>query len=96
MFKTIFEVLPFGAGYYITINHSNPLCIHNDGDYIRLYLQVDINNFNDTLKLYNGVCECFFRMFKYKILYFTNRKNAELFVSEYLEPLLTARELSVQ
>mgnify|MGYP007069470600 CR=1 FL=1 len=91
----IFKVMPYQTVYNITIIFKDSFRMYNCYDIIKDQLQVDVNDFNEVLNSYGGICGRFGELFKYKIIYFTSRKNAELFVSEYLEPQLTIRKLSI-
>ena len=94
MSTVTFAIHPFNAGYYITINYSNPFSIYNNSRVIIEYLKVNIDCFNNTLKLYKGAYMTIGTTRMHNILYFKSKENAMLFISEFLEPLLITKELS--
>lgn len=88
-----FKIYKFNIGYCVTI--KGKYIKYNDSEIIRKFLQVDINNFNKALNSYGGIYKRLSKMFERDILFFTHKEDIELFVKEYLEPLLVAKQLSI-
>ena len=59
---------------------------------IRSYLQVDDNDFINNLKLYGG--QLLQLEFEDDVIFFLDKEKAKVFINEYLEPLLIAKQLS--
>ena len=92
----MFKVKPIEFGYYIemTIN-EDIVCRFVSG--IIKYLGIEFDDFNSKLKSYEGgYLELAHYRFGYpvKCIFFLDKKDAEKFIAEYLEPQLIIKELS--
>lgn len=84
----------FDLGYYITMNFDDTSLYKNSKNIIR-YLNIDVDSFSNTLRLYDGIYGCTGLIYGYNTLLFRHKERAELFIKEYLEPLLVAKQLSI-
>ena len=92
---TTFKVQKIKQGYNITmIINEHEYGIYKYCDTIINYLQIDPNDLNEALKLYDGKFYILGMTVKDVILIFTTKEKANTFVNEYLEPLLIVKELS--
>lgn len=87
------------GGYYIVMKCNQLINEYSFLGSIAIHLNVKINNFHNAIKLYNGTCidlnnNLIDFATKYARIYFKNKDDANLFITEYLEPQLTAKELS--
>ena len=82
-------------GYFVLMVCNKHISTIKCDNEISDYLQIDQYSFNEALKAYNGQYKNLWtnRVFNPTILYFTNEENANLFIKEYLEPNLIAKEL---
>ena len=82
-------------GYHVTMIINKPnYDTYKYGEAIIKYLQVDTNDFNKALKLYNGIPYFLGSTLDSVILYFITKESANDFINNYLEPQLIAKELS--
>ena len=93
MSAVAFEIKSFGDWCYIRMVGREYGRIYNY-NVISSYLQVDNDDFINNLKLYGG--ELLQLQFDKDevILFFIDKEKAKVFINEYLEPLLIAKQLS--
>lgn len=96
-YNTAYNIADSNDGYFIrAIIYDEYVSLTNSIN-IAEYLNIDCCDFDKALSSYGGLNQTYSylsKVYTIGILYFINREDAELFLKEYLEPQLIAKQLS--
>ena len=92
---TFFDIQEFGGQYRIVMYKE--AFKYSFVTNIIKYLNITINQFNKAIKKYNGFCVKWIRFDEeYSCMHFKDKKDAEKFIIDYLEPILVTNLINKQ